>query len=288
MAALAQPNTSLHWPLGKYAVLLLGPALLFAIAFFIVPISAIVGSSFDTRTAGYAFTPQNYLNIVTDSFYWEILLRTIRISAYTTVVALIVSYPAALYLYFSSSRWRQVFLIIAISPLMISVVVRTYGWIVIMSPNGALNSILPGGLPFRLLHTELGIIAGLVHIYVPVMTLSLNASLTKVDRKLLSAAASLGASNLRTFRDVIVPLSIPGIIGGSTIVFTIAMTAFATPVLLGGSQSKTMPYLIYQRVMLMSDWHMGAALAFFLVVATVICVFLLTRATGLLHRRVPS
>lgn len=286
LAAVTRSNTSLHWPLGNLAFLLLAPAVLFSVGFFLVPMSAIFLSSVDDGPAGIGFTLSHYASIVTDGYYWEILFRTIRISIYTTIAALLISYPAALYLYFSTSRWRQVFLLIAISPLMISVVVRTYGWIVVLTPNGALNAIIPGGLPFRLLHTELAIILGLVHVYVPVMTISLNAALTKIDKKLLSAAASLGAPNRRIFRDVLLPLSKPGVIGGCTIVFAIAMTAFATPVLLGGSQSKTMPYLIYQRVMLISDWHLGSALAIVLFVAAMICVFLLTRATRLLDARV--
>lgn len=280
-------NQSLYQPLGANLIFLLGPAVIIAIAFFIIPMSTIVFSATTSLQEGVAvFSLDNYLQIIGDSFYWEVLLRTVRVSIFTTIVALIVAYPAALYLYFSESKWRQYFLVVAISPLFISVVVRTYGWIVILSPNGALNAVIPGGLPFRLLQTELGIVIGLVHIYIPFMLLSLNSSLTKVDKRLLSAAKSLGASSFRAFRDVIIPLSVPGIIAGSTIVFTIAMTAFSTPVLLGGSRSKTMPYLIYQQVMLMSDWRMGGALALFLLVATIIAVFLLTRALRQLSRAV--
>lgn len=283
--ARAGSNTSLYQPLGINMLFLLGPAVLVAIAFFIVPMSAIVVSAFtQPADGGLVFSFETYGTIITDGFYWEVLLRTVRVSVMTTIAALFVSYPAALYLYFSESKWRQYFLIAAISPLFISVVVRTYGWIVILSPNGALNAVIPGGLPFRLLQTELGIVIGLVHVYVPFMLLSLNASLAKIDKRLLSAAASLGASSFRSFRDVIVPLSIPGIAAGTTIVFTIAMTAFSTPVLLGGTRSKTMPYLIYQQVMLMSDWRMGGALALFLLATTIVLVFFLARGLRLVTR----
>ena len=285
MAPARAQNTQLYQPLGKSILLLMLPAALVAIAVFVVPMSAIVVSAFMTgRGASEHLSIANYLNILTDDFYWEVLLRSVRVSVFATLATLVLGYPAALYLFFSESRWRQFFLVIAISPLFVSVIVRTYGWIVILSPNGALNSILPGGLPFRLLQTEGAIIIGLMHIYIPFMLLALNASLSKIDKKLLSAAASLGASSLRSFFDVILPLSIPGIIAGMTIVFTIAMTAFSTPILLGGSRSKTMPYLIYQQVMLSSDWHMGSALALFLLLTTVVCVFLLTRTARLLSR----
>ena len=283
-----QQNVQRYQPLGKSILLLILPAALVAIAVFVIPMSAIVVSAFMTgRGANEHFAIANYYNILTDDFYWEVLFRSVRVSVFATLATLVLGYPAALYLFFSESRWRQLFLVIAISPLFVSVIVRTYGWIVILSPNGALNSILPGGLPFRLLQTEGAIIIGLMHIYIPFMLLALNASLSKIDKKLLSAAASLGASSLRAFFDVILPLSIPGIIAGMTIVFTIAMTAFSTPILLGGSRSKTMPYLIYQQVMLSSDWHMGSALALFLLLTTVVCVFVRTRTARLLSRYGP-
>jgi putative spermidine/putrescine transport system permease protein len=283
--AAAQLNNSLYQPLGKGVYLLLLPAILVAVAAFVVPMSTIVVSAFTAgRGSAAHLSISNYVAIVTDGFYWEVLLRTVRVSVLTTLAALALGYPAALFLFFSESRLRQLFLVVAISPLFVSVIVRTYGWIVVLSTNGALNAMLPGSMQVRLLQTESAIIIGLMHIYIPFMLLSLNASLSKIDKRLLSAAASLGASSLRTFWDVILPMSIPGIIAGTTIVFTIAMTAFSTPILLGGSRSKTMPYLIYQQVMLSSDWHMGSALALFLLLTTIVCVFILTRTTGRLLR----
>lgn len=283
MARATRAGLSQFQPMSPVTLLLLlAPALAAATAFFIIPMSAIVVSSMSDANARFSFS--NFTEILGDSFYWNILLRTVRVSAFTTIAALIISYPAALYLYFSESGWRRYFLLIAVSPLFISVVVRSYGWIVILSPNGALNAIFHFQTSFRLLGTELAIIIGLTHIYVPFMLLSLNASLSKVDKQLLSAAASLGASSFQAFKDVVLPLSLPGVIGGSTIVFTISMTAFSTPILLGGSLSKTMPYLIYQRVMLMFNWRMGSALALFLLVATIILVFMLARGLRLMTK----
>lgn len=265
-------------PLGNRLAYLLAPAVLVVVVFFVIPMIAIAISAFtETAPEGQTLSFATWMKILSDGFYWEVLGRTVRVAMFTTLLALIVGYPAALYIYFSESAWSRVFLVVAISPLFVSVVVRTYGWIVILSPNGALNTVLPGGLPFRILHTEMGILIGLVHIYIPFMLLSLNASLARIDKRLLSAAASLGASGWRGFLDVLVPLSIPGIIAGCTIVLTISMTAFSTPVLLGGSRSKTMPYLIYQQVMLMSDWKMGGALALFLLFTTIVAVFIVIR-----------
>ena len=264
---------------GRTAALMLAPALLIAALFFVVPMIAVFINSFTVESGGAThFTLSNYTDFLSDDFYWEIMLRTLRISLITTLVALMVGYPAALYLYFSQSRWRRVFLFLVVSPLFVSVIVRTYGWIVILSPNGAINALLPEDYKLSLMHTDTAIVLGLMHIYIPFMVLSLNASLVKVDKRLLAAAASLGASNWRIFRDVLFKLSLPGVLSGSVIVFAISMTAFSTPVLLGGSSRKTLAYLVYQQNLLLANWHAGAAIAFVLLAMTLIIVKLITLA----------
>jgi putative spermidine/putrescine transport system permease protein len=261
----------------KAAALLL-PTLAIAVFFFVIPMAAVLVNSLSTGVAGTRqYTLGNYLSILTDDFYWEVILRTLRISLLTTLVSLLLAYPAALYIYFSESNWRRVFLLIVVSPLFISVIVRTYGWMVIFSPNGLIDALLPERFAVRLLNTQAAIVIGLVHIHMPFMVLAINASLQKVDRRLLSAAASLGASHWRSFRDVLVPLSVPGVQSGCVIVFATSMTAFATPVLLGGSANKTMAYMIYQQNLLLANWNMGGAIAFVLLAITLVCVFAMNR-----------
>ncbi|MCW1411288.1 ABC transporter permease [Rhizobium sp. 1AS11] len=263
--------------------LLLLPVLAITVIFFVVPMAAILVSNLQEDASGAIhYTLGNYVSVVTDDFYWEIMLRTIRLSALATIVALLLAYPAALYVYFSRSIWRRLMLLIVVSPLFISVIVRTYGWMVVFSPNGLIDAMLPAKYALRLLNTQTAIILGLVHIYLPFMVLSLNASLLKLDQKLLSAAASLGASSWRSFRDVILPLSLPGVQSGCVIVFASAMTAFATPMLLGGSANKTMAYMIYQQNILLANWNMGGAVAFVLLAMTLAFVFFMGR---LLERR---
>lgn len=267
-------------------VLMVGPSVLFSTLFLITPMAVLLGYSLSDRVDGETvFTFGNYVRLVTDSYYWEVLFRTMRIALLTTICALLLGYPAALYLYFSESAWRRVFLFVVASPLFVSVIVRTYGWIVILSPSGALNWMMPGLFERSLLHTEAAIVIGLMHIYLPFMVLSLNASIYKIDRKLLSAAASLGASNWRIFRDIFLPPSLPGVAAGCIFIFSISMTAFSTPVLLGGSSNKTLPFVIYQRNLLLADWHLGSALAFGLLIVTLVCVQGLTRflRRGRLH-----
>lgn len=271
---------------GRTAALMLAPALLIAALFFVVPMIAVFINSFTVESGGAThFTLSNYTDFLSDDFYWEIMLRTLRISLITTLVALIVGYPAALYLYFSQSRWRRVFLFLVVSPLFVSVIVRTYGWIVILSPSGAINALLPEGHKLSLMHTDTAIVLGLMHIYIPFMVLSLNSSLFKVDKRLLAAAATLGASNWRIFCDVLFKLSLPGVLSGCVIVFAISMTAFSTPVLLGGSSRKTLAYLVYQQNLLLANWHTGAAIAFVLLAMTLIIVKLITLAAerGMKH-----
>jgi putative spermidine/putrescine transport system permease protein len=280
-AAPALPETPRAQP-GRsrqvFLILLLLPTLLVTIVFFVVPMTTVLVTSLTLNGAEAAgYTLGNYVSIVTDDFYWEVMLRTFKISVLTTVGALLLGFPAALYVYFSESRWRQIFLVIVVSPLFISVIVRTYGWMVIFSPNGLIDAMLPRGSGLRLLNTQTAIVLGLVHIYVPFMVLALNSSLLKVDKRLLTAAASLGASGWRSFRDVLLPLSIPGMQSGCVIVFASAMTAFATPMLLGGSSNKTMAYMIYQQNLLLGNWNMGAAVAFVLLAVTLLVVSLINR-----------
>jgi putative spermidine/putrescine transport system permease protein len=258
---------------------MIGPALLVSLLFFAVPMLVVLANSLTGVESGdrTVFTFANYVQVLTDGFYWEVLGRTVKISALTTAAALLLGYPSALYLYFSQSRWRRVFLFIIVSPLFVSVIVRTYGWIILLSPNGAINALLPEGYKLRLLHTQFAIVLGLMHIYIPFMVLSVNAAMSNVDKRLLTAAASLGASNYRIFRDVLFPLSLPGVLSGCIIVFSISMTAFTTPILLGGIKNKTMPYLIYQENLLLSHWGLGSALAFVLLVIALTIVFLMTR-----------
>jgi putative spermidine/putrescine transport system permease protein len=261
---------------GSLGLLMLVPSTLFVVVFFVIPLGVMFAGSITDRTAG-GLTIGHYVEILGDEYYWEIILRTVRVGAMSTAMALLIGYPAALYLYFSQSRWRRVLLFIVVSPLFVSVIVRTYGWIVLLSPNGVLRAILPWDV--RLLHTDAAIVLGLTHIYIPFMVLALNAAMTKVDRRLISAAASLGASNLGIFRDVLFPLSVPGILAGCTVVFSISMTAFSIPVLLGGAARKTMPYLVYQQNLLLGNWDVGSALAFVLLAITLLIVVVLTRVT---------
>ncbi|MGV6876374.1 ABC transporter permease [Pseudochelatococcus sp. B33] len=259
------------------------PFLVILAFFFLLPLGLVVENSV---TAESFPSLSHYLLILTDGFYLEVLLRTLMIGLITTTVSLLLGYPAALILFFSNSKWRRVFLFIIISPLFISVIVRTYGWIVLLGPTGPIASLFPSDIRPRMLKTEGAIIVGLMHIYIPYMVLSINSAMAKIDFRLLRAAASLRARTWRIFWGIILPLSAPGVVAGCAIVFSLSMTAFSTPVLLGGAQNKTMPFLIYQQNLVLGDWQVGSALAIILLAVTTTVLAILTIASNRIVARV--
>jgi putative spermidine/putrescine transport system permease protein len=266
-----------EWPGG---LLLLGPACLWLGAFFLIPLVLMLRLSF------YAFLPMggiqealqvaNYVKVFTDSYYLGIFLRTIRISLLVTLFALLLGYPEAYYLTQLRGRAKALVLIAVLSPLIVSAVTRTFGWFILLANNGLVNNlILALGLsdtPVKLIYSETGIVIGLTHVLVPFMVLSIYAALQRRDPSLVRAAETLGASPLRTFLEVTLPLSLPGIVAGSVLVFTLAMSAFVTPAILGGTRVRVVAYLVYEEFLLSLNWPFGAALALILVLFTMTVV----------------
>ncbi|MBJ3776725.1 ABC transporter permease [Acuticoccus mangrovi] len=266
-----------------HAAMLL-PLLVILGFFFVLPLGIVATTSLKEEQTFPSLA--QYLSIFTDGFYLEVMVRTLVIGLVTTVAALLAGYPAALLLVFSSSRWRRVFLFIIISPLFVSVIVRTYGWIVLLGPTGPIASLFPPDIRPRMLKTEGAIVIGLMHIYIPYMVLSINSAMAKIDVRLLRAAATLRASRWQIFKDIILPLSAPGVVAGSAIVFSLSMTAFSTPVLLGGARNKTMPFLIYQENLVLGDWQSGSALAIVLLAITTTVLAVVTIASSRIVNKV--
>jgi putative spermidine/putrescine transport system permease protein len=169
-----------------------------------------------------------------------------------------------------------------LAPLLVSVVVRSFGWLVILGPNGLINSTLTGlGVvdePLRLLYTETAIVLGLTHVFLSFMVLSIAAALDRIDPALIRAAQNLGASPRQAFRRIVLPLSLPGVAAGCLIVFTLSTSAFITPALLGGPRVKVMSFLAYQQSLLLTDWPYGSAIAFILLALSGGAVLLYLRA----------
>ncbi|MDQ1080313.1 ABC transporter permease [Pseudoroseomonas cervicalis] len=223
----------------------------------------------------------NYAELAQDSLFLETLSRTFRIALIVTLACLALGLPEAWIIHRMAPRWRGLMLLVVVGPLLVSVVVRTFGWMVLLGSNGLVNQALLAlgvpGAPFRLLFTELAIIIGLVHVMVPLVVLSVWASLGRLDPALLRAAESLGASRFAAFRRVVLPSIMPGLLGGALMVFCLSASAFATPAMLGGRRLKVVASMTYTEFLNTLNWPLGAAIAMLLLAAILAATLLWTR-----------
>jgi putative spermidine/putrescine transport system permease protein len=204
----------------------------------------------------------------------------------TTLVALAIGYPLAHWMARIKSRTGHALLLMAVlAPMLTGIVVRTFAWMTLLSDKGVVNQTLMSlgviGQPLKLMYTETGIVVGLVHIYVPFMVLTLTGVIGRIDERLEQAAENLGASPLRAFLEVTLPLSLPGILAGSLLVFALAISAYVTPILLGGFQIMTLPILIYQQISANFNVGFAAALGIVLLMISLGLVVAYNRALGL-------
>lgn len=260
-------------------LLLLPAGLLFA-AFFVWPLVTLTIISFYDygRMTGMVevFTLKNYERIFLDEFYLSIVGHTLKLALTTAVLTVLVGYPVALYLTVARPRARAAVIFFILSPLMISVIVRSFGWVMIVGPKGLLESTfsaigLPGG---NLLHTETAVLLGLVNVLLPFVVLSIATALQGIDPAVPLAASSLGASPMRNFVSVTLPLSLPGILSGVLIAFSLASSTFVTPAVLGGPQFKVLSTMLFQQAVGLQNWPFGAALAITLVLVVFLAVTL--------------
>ena len=264
-------------------LLLLLPSSILFFVFFVLPFATLAVNSFYDygRLTGIiqVFTLKNYERILTDASYLAIIGRTLRLAFLTSCITLLIGYPIALYLTIASARQRAWIILFILSPLLVSVIVRTFGWLVIFGSNGLIEAGLGlvGIKSASILHTEGAVIAGLANVLLPFLVLSVATSLQAIDRAVLLAAASLGASPWRVFRAVTIPLSLPGILAGLLLVFSLASSSFVTPALLGGSDYKVMSVMIYQQALVLQNWPLAAALALILVLMVLLVLLIQTR-----------
>lgn len=274
---MAKPAGRKSWA----ALLLLVPSLIVILGVFVLPMLYMFVISIREDGGIGAFTLEQYALFFQDPYYVEVLWRTIKLSLYTVIVCLLLGYPVAMYMAQATPKMRGFITFLIISPHLISVVIRNFGWVVILGDNGFINNTLISlGViekPLRLLYNELGVVIGLADSLIVYMVLAIATSLYAVDASLYKAAGILGASRSRMFFSVTLPLSMPGIFAGTTLVFSLAMSAFVTPALMGGTSVKVMPVIAYEKMMAAYDWSLGAALAFLLLGSTLGLVALFTR-----------
>lgn len=264
-------------------LLLLLPTTLLFFVFFFLPLGILAVNSFHdySRLTGIipVFTLKNYERVFADAFYLAVIGRTLRLAALTSFVTLLVGYPVALYLTVASARQRAWIILLVLSPLLVSVIVRTFGWLIIFGENGLIHTVFGGlgGTGGAVLHTEAAVVAGLVNVLLPFLVLSVATSLQAIDPAVPLAAASLGASPWRVFRNVTLPLSLPGVLAGLMIVFSLSSTSFVTPALLGGSDYKVLATVLYQQAMVLQNWPFAATFAVALVTLVLVVLFAQSR-----------
>lgn len=199
-------------------------------------------------------------------------LTSLRLAATTTVLALILGYPVAYYLARSKSRLRYYVYLGIFTPLLFSIVVRTFGWIILLGSNGVLNEVLIAlgiiDTPIVWLYNFWAAVAGLVHVFLPFMVLSILSSLARIDERLEEAATILGADGWRVFRYVVLPLSAPGVFAGCMIVFSLCMGVYVTPRLLGGGRVQVLATEIFTQMLELADWNAAATLGVVLMALT--------------------
>lgn len=257
--------------------ILVGPASFLVLAFLILPVGATLVETFADPKGWLA----PYAAFFNSGFRRTVLYRTIEVSLITTILSVILGFIAAYVVAQMPSRWKSIMIIAAVFPLLTGVVVRSFAWLILLGKNGILNSLLLslGAIsePLTMLYTKGAVIAAMVYLFVPLMILTLAGVLEGIPKDVTEAASSLGAAPFAVFRQVILPLAMPGLIVGAVLVFTGSFTSYATPQLLGGESQMMMGTFLYQRAMVTFDWTGASTVAAIMVVVTITIVVLMTR-----------
>lgn len=272
----AQADERVEWRLATP----LGAAYL---AFFAAPLLLLGWISLYEDNELTRLGPGQWIKFMSDPFYVGVVWRTVVLGLVTVAAATVLTYPLALIFYDAGPRVRKLLLFIVVLPLLTSVVVRTFAWIAILSREGAINqTLLWLGLtaaPIPLLQTQHGLILALMQIEMPLMLLPLLTVMQSIDRSLVEASRSLGASRWRTFFRVLLPLSIPGWVAGATLVFASSTTAFISQSVIGGGRLVFLPSIIWQQAMVISNWPF-AAVASIMLLASVLLGIVALGALG--------
>jgi putrescine transport system permease protein len=287
-------------PPARFGRLVVAVPYLWLLLFFLAPFAMVLRIALsDADTALPPYTPhfeglaklgeflagldlENFRLLAEDSLYWQSYLYSLRMAALTTLIALAIGYPLAYAMAAAPRGWRPILLVLVVLPFWTSFLIRVYAWIGILRPEGLLDMALGMlGLttePLRLLNTEAAVLIGMVYSYLPFMVLPLFATLEKLDRSLLEAAGDLGATPLKAFLTVTLPLSLPGILAGSALVFIPAIGEFVIPDLLGGPDTTMIGKLLWTEFFSNRDWPLASAVAIVLLSVLVLPLALLQRA----------
>lgn len=258
---------------GLQTLLLIFPSLFWLVVFFAIPLIIVLVYSFLKRgpygQVVWEFNLNNYARFF-DPLYLKIFARSFKIAAITTIVSLLLGYPMAYWIATRSAKWRNILLLLLMIPYWTNFLVRTYAWILILRDSGLINSLLMGwGLisePLPLFGNDFAIIIGLVYGWFPSMVLPCYAAIERLDFSLVEAAQDLYANELRAFARVVIPITMPGIVAGSILVFIPSLGAYVTPDLLGGAKSVMIGNVIQSQFLSVRDFPFGSAFSFVLMI----------------------
>jgi ABC-type spermidine/putrescine transport system permease subunit I len=259
-----------------YALLVL-PSVVLLCGMYLMPLTWLISTS----VYDGGFTARHYIHVFTGAAYIKVFLNTLRMALTATGICLILGYPIAYTIANRVGFWRNVLIVVVLMPFWTSVLVRSYGWMVILHPNGVLNSALMAtGFredPLELVHNTTGVIIGMAQIMLPYMVLPLTAVMQRVDPELLRAAESLGAAPADSFFWIYLPLIMPGVLAGSILVFIISLGFFIVPALLGGTEDVTLAQLIEFNINTTLNWGFAAALSTVLLLSALVVIAMAAR-----------
>lgn len=256
---------------------LVAPATIAVVVFLLIPVASTIATTFGSPKG--IFAP--YVAFYESGFRRTVLYRTIEVALTTTLISVAVGFVTAWVVANAPRRMKSVLIIAAVFPLLTGVVIRSFAWLIILGKNGILNDVLirVGAIthPLSMLYTEGAVIVAMVYLFTPLMILTLVGVLEGIPEDLIQAATSLGATPAGTFRQVILPLAMPGLIIGAVLVFTGSFTSYATPQLLGGERQMMMGTFLYQKAMVTFDWVGASTIAAVMIVVTFTIVLVMSR-----------
>lgn len=255
------------------------PYLVWSAVIIVLPMLLILFYAFTkagNSVTQFSFTFDNFVRFFSDAVFLEVLARSLKVALITTVVCVLIGYPAAYYIAKSSEGLKMKWVLIVTFPTWINMLVRTYAWIGILQDDGVINSMLSlvGLGPLTMLHTEFAVVLGMVYNFIPFMILQIYTSLTKMDYSLIEAAQDLGANRAKCFTRVTLPLSLPGVISGITLVFLPAVSSFCIPKLLGGGQYVLVGNVIETQFLTSGDWNFGSAISLIMAIIIMISLYI--------------
>ena len=263
----------------KLGLKISSPYIIWSGLFIVIPLFLIIFFAFTKSDNGtYSFTLNNFKELM-QPMYFRIFYRSIRLALMSTILCLLIGYPAAYIIAKSKASRQSVLLMLVIIPMWMNFLLRTYAWVAILGKNGLLNTFLGWfGIPHTsILYTNTAILLGMVYNFLPFMVLPIFNSLSKMDNDLINAARDLGANSFQVFTKVIFPLSLPGVVSGITMVFMPAVTTFAISRLLGGGKFMLIGDLIEQQFTVVGDWNFGSAVSIFMMIIILISMAVMSR-----------